>query len=108
MQKPFCCEAEVGGGLKEPRDFVSPERVVGAARPDLPAQHSQPSLVRQRDAVPQFTHLHLHRAQDNLCIFRLECLFLEEYVGTWALSEIWGAAGTPDLETQAPWQNGST
>lgn len=63
MQKPFCCEAEVGGGiargLKEPRDFVSPERVVGAARSDLPARHSQPSLVRQRDTVPQFTHLHL-------------------------------------------------
>lgn len=76
MQKPFCCEAEVGGGtvrgLKEPGGFASPERVVGAARPELPAQHSQPSLVRQRDAVPQFTHLHLRQGQDNLCIFRLE------------------------------------
>lgn len=76
MQKPFCCEAGVGGGtvrgLKEPGGFASPERVVGAARPELPAQHSQPSLVRQRDAVPQFTHLHLRQGQDNLCIFRLE------------------------------------
>lgn len=111
MQKPFCCEVEVGGGttrgLKEPRGFARPEKV-GAARPDLPAQHAQLSLVRQRNAVPQFTHLHLRQGQDNLSIFRLECLFLKEYVRTWALSGVWGAAETPHLEAQAPWQNSST
>lgn len=32
-------------GLEGPRGFANPKKVMGAARPNLPAWHSQPSLV---------------------------------------------------------------
>lgn len=54
------------GGWRDRGGFTGPKGVLGAARPDLPAQHFELSSVLQRaGTVPQFTYLHPYRGGEQ-------------------------------------------
>lgn len=103
MQKLFCCEARVGGGI-----------VRGLCQPPKGGGSSQ-----TRATSTAFTAK--FGAAEMLCLSLPTCICVRARIiyaslgwnacsrrDVWAPTEVRGAAGTPHLQTQAPWQKGST